>query len=213
MGPPGSGKGTQAVRIAERLSLPHISTGDVLRAAVRAGTPLGKQVADLLANGQLVGDELITGLVRDRLSAADAARGFILDGFPRTRTQVDALDTMRPADSLVVILIDVPDDAIVMRLSTRRVCDSCNITQSVSAGADTRREPCPYCGGNLVRRNDDDPDIVRRRLATYAETASPILECYRMRHLFTAIDGLQTADHVTDAMLACIAGCRERLSR
>ena len=212
MGPPGSGKGTQAVRIAERFSLPHISTGDVLRAAVKAGSPLGKQVADLLANGQLVGDELITGLVRDRLSTADTAGGFILDGFPRTRTQVDALDSMRAPDSLVVILIDVPDDAIVMRLSMRRVCDSCTITQSVSADAHTHREPCPYCGGNLVRRNDDHPDVVRRRLATYAETASPILECYRTRRFFTAVDGLQPADRVTGAMLACIAGCRERLN-
>ena len=200
IGPPGSGKGTQAVRIAERLSIPHISTGDVLRAAVRARSPLGRQVADTLATGALVSDTLITELVRERLRAADASRGFVLDGFPRTRPQAEALDTMVPPSSLIVVLIAVSDEAIVRRLSIRRVCDACGITQSVLESANVEPEACPYCGGNLVRRADDDPDTVRRRLMTYAEVTGPVVEYYRSRPRFGSIDGLQHVDRVTAAL-------------
>jgi adenylate kinase len=210
IGPPGSGKGTQAVRIAERLTIPHISTGDILRAAVKAGTPLGQQVSAIMASGGLVGDDLITDLVRERLGAADAARGFVLDGFPRTRQQADALDGMRPPESFVVILIDVPDEAIVRRLSSRRVCDNCAITQSVSADSEAEREGCPYCGGNLVVRADDNPDTVRRRLSTYAELAAPLVDFYRPRKFFSSINGLKHADRVTVNMLAWVEKCRGR---
>ena len=156
-----------------------------------------------MASGGLVGDGLITDLVRERLGAADAGRGFVLDGFPRTRAQADALDAMRAPGSFIVIAIDVPDDAIVARMSSRRVCDACSITQSVSAHS-LEREACPYCGGNLVVRPDDHPDTVRRRLATYAEVASPLVEFYRPRRWFSAVDGLQHADRVTAAILACL---------
>jgi len=217
IGPPGSGKGTQALRVASRLSIPHISTGDILRAAVKAGSPLGRRVAETLAAGGLVSDEIITELVRERLGAEDAARGFILDGFPRTEAQARSLDEMRLPGSLLVILIDVSDDAIVRRLSSRRVCDACAITQSVAAGDGTEREACPYCGGNLVRRADDEPAVVRRRLATYASIAGPVLDFYRARHGppgsegsdtsqgFIAIDGLRHADAVTADILAFVA--------
>jgi adenylate kinase len=207
MGPPGSGKGTQAVRIAEQIAIPHISTGDILRAAVKAGTPLGQQVSAIMASGGLVGDDLITDLVRERLNAADTERGFVLDGYPRTRSQADALDGMRPPDSFVIILIDVPDEAIVRRLSSRRVCDACSITQSVSADSGTDREGCPYCGGNLIVRNDDNPETVRRRLSTYAEQAAPLVDFYRPRRFFAAIDGLRHADRVTSAILQWVAMC------
>jgi adenylate kinase len=204
IGPPGSGKGTQAVRLAERLSIPHISTGDILRGAVKAGSALGQQVAGIMASGGLVGDDLITDLVRDRLTLADTRRGFILDGYPRTVSQAAALDTLRPAASLVVVLIDVPGDAIVRRMSSRRVCDSCAISQSVSPDA-AEREACPYCGGNLLRRPDDHPDTVRRRLETYAEACGPVLEYYRPRPAFAAIDGLRHADAVTADLIAFVA--------
>ena len=204
IGPPGSGKGTQAVRLAERLSIPHISTGDILRAAVKARSPLGEQVAGIMAAGGLVGDELITDLVRDRLMAPDTGRGFILDGYPRTAAQAGALDTMRAPASLVVILIDVPGEAIVRRMSSRRLCDSCSITQSVLPAAELEREACPYCGGTLLRRPDDHPDTVRRRLDTYAEVCGPVLAYYRPRPSFAAIDGLRHADAVTADMLACV---------
>ena len=207
IGPPGSGKGTQADRVAERLSIPHVSTGDILRAAVKAETPLGRAVAETMAAGALVSDEIITALVRERLQAVDTAHGFILDGFPRTEAQARALDIMRPAGSLLVILIDVADEAIVRRLSSRRVCDTCAITQSVAPGEEAEREACPYCGGNLVRRVDDQPDTVRRRLATYAAVAGPILDYYRAPHrlnAFAAIDGLRYADAVTADILAFV---------
>ena len=204
LGPPGSGKGTQATRLADRLSLPHISTGDILRAAVKTGSSLGRQVAGIMASGGLVGDDLITDLARDRLAQPDAAHGFILDGYPRTAAQARALDSMRPADSLVVVLIQVPDEAIVMRMSSRRVCDSCGLTQSVSPDSKTDAEDCPYCGGALIVRPDDNPDTVRRRLATYAEAAMPVIEYYRPRALYGEVNGLQHADKVTAALLAHI---------
>ena len=199
IGPPGCGKGTQAVRLAERYAIPHISTGEILRAAVRAGTPLGREVAATLASGSLVGDEMMTDLVRERLAQPDVAAGFVLDGFPRTIVQARVLDDILGAQTLVV-LIEVPDGEIVRRMGTRRVCDSCRLTQSVSDAFHPDSEPCPYCGGNLVRRPDDEPKTVRHRLATYAEFATPIVEHYRRRPGFTPIDGTQHADKVTAAI-------------
>lgn len=205
IGPPGSGKGTQAVRLAQRYRVPHISTGDILRAAVRAQSPLGKQVADTLASGGLVSDDLMTDLVRERLAASDAARGFILDGFPRTAVQAKVLDELVGANSLIVALIDVPSEAIVRRLSLRRLCGSCGITQSVADHGDApehepHSDPCPYCGGQLVRREDDNPVTVRRRLDTYAAYAEPVIAYYRSRPTFGAVDGLQALERVTTGL-------------
>jgi adenylate kinase len=204
IGPPGSGKGTQAVRIAERYAVPHISTGDTLRAAVKAGTPLGRQVADTLASGGLVSDTLVTELVRERLSAPDTMRGCVLDGFPRTAAQAAALDTMLGPATLVIALLVAADDEIVRRLAVRRLCDACAITQSVSADSDPEHGACPYCGGNLIRRPDDHPDTVRRRLATFASYAAPVIEFYRARSTFGTIDGLLSPDKVTAALCAHI---------
>jgi adenylate kinase len=204
IGPPGSGKGTQAVRIAERYSIPHISTGEILRAAVKAGTELGKQVAATLAAGGLVDDGLMTDLVRSRLAQPDVARGFLLDGFPRTVKQGQALDDILGGAPLIVALISVPDDAIIRRLGNRRVCESCSITQSVSGGSEGQNESCPYCGGRLVRRQDDEPATVRRRLQNYAEFAEPLIEYYRNRPSFASIDGLQHPNKVTAALVAHI---------
>ena len=202
MGPPGSGKGTQSVRIAERYSVPHISTGDALRAAVKAGTPLGRLVAETLAAGGLVSDALITDLVRERLRAPDTARGCILDGFPRTAAQAAALDTMLDAEALIVVHLVASDEDIIRRLAARRICDACAITQSVQEDED--RDGCPYCGGNLIVRPDDHPDTVRRRLSTYAQFATPVIEYYRDRRRFGTVDGLQSADRVTAAICAHI---------
>ncbi|HET7219547.1 MAG TPA: adenylate kinase [Vicinamibacterales bacterium] len=203
IGPPGSGKGTQAVRIAEQYAIPHISTGDILRAAVKAGTELGRQVADTLASGGLVSDELMTELVRSRLAQDDVKRGFILDGFPRTVVQAQALDAM-VSTPLVIALIIAGDEAIVKRLGKRRVCGSCGITQSVYADTDEQIDPCPYCGGTLVRRQDDDPATVRHRLATYAKFAEPVVAYYRSRPTFGSVDGLQPPHAVTTALRTLI---------
>ena len=177
IGPPGSGKGTQAVRLAERYGIPHISTGEILRASVRAGSPLGQQVAATLTSGGLVSDDLMTALVQERLGQPDVQCGFILDGFPRTVVQAHA---------------------------RRRVCGSCGITQSVSEDSEPHADPCPYCGGTLVRRDDDQPETVRRRLATYASYAEPTTSLYRRRLRFASVDGLRHPDEVTAALCANI---------
>lgn len=204
IGPPGSGKGTQAVRLAEHYGIPHISTGEILRSAVRAGSALGRQVADIMAKGSLVSDDLMTDLVRARLKEPDVTHGFVLDGYPRTVGQAEALDSMMGRAEMIVLLIDVPDGEIVRRMGTRRVCDSCRLTQSVADAFHPDSEPCPYCGGTLVRRPDDEPETVRRRLATYAEYATPVIEHYRKRQTFGVVDGVQHADKVSAAMMAHI---------
>lgn len=195
IGPPGSGKGTQAARIARRYRVPHISTGDILRQAVRDDTPLGREVAATIAGGGLVSDQVMSTLVQARLERPDAARGFLLDGFPRTLEQARFLDTVRP--DLSVIHIDVPDDEIMRRLSTRRVCRSCGLTQSVSVD-EAVTEGCPYCGGTLVRREDDNADTVKKRLATYAEQAGPLIDHYRTRRPFVTVDGVKEPDRVSE---------------
>ena len=200
IGPPGSGKGTQAVRIAERYRIPHISTGEI----VKAGSELGKQVATTLATGGLVGDGLMTDLVRSRLAQPDVLRGLLLDGFPRTVGQAQALDDLLAGAPLIVALISVPDEAIVRRLGSRRVCESCSITQSVSEGSDGQNDSCPYCGGRLVRRQDDEPATIRRRLQNYAEFAEPVIAYYRSRPSFASIDGVQHPNQVTTALTAHI---------
>ena len=212
IGPPGSGKGTQAARIAEKYGIPHISTGDILRAAVRAGSPLGRQVDATLASGGLVGDTLMTDLVRERLGAPDVRQGFVLDGFPRTVTQAQALDTIVTVP-LVIALIDAADEEIVRRLGFRRVCASCGLTQAISAdsepgtpglGIEEHPDPCPYCGGLLVRRQDDEPGTVRRRLATYAQYAEPLIAYYRSRPTYGAVDGLRQPSEVTSFLVTLI---------
>ena len=200
IGPPGCGKGTQAVRLARRYLIPHISTGDILREAVRAGTPLGQQVSLLLSRGALVDDALIADLVRERLAEPDAAGGWILDGFPRTLTQAAALDELTRSAPPLVILFNVLPEAIVGRLSRRRVCESCRLTQSVSDGDDVNSSSCPYCGGTLIRRPDDDPEVVRRRLTTYAEYAEPIVAHYGARPGFVTIDGAQSPEGVASSL-------------
>jgi adenylate kinase len=204
IGPPGSGKGTQAIRIAERYGVPHISTGAILRAAVREGTALGRQVEETLASGALVSDGLMTDLVSARLAQPDAVPGFVLDGFPRTVAQAEALDRMPAGAPLVVALIAVADDEITRRLGMRRVCESCGITQSATDVRDGDIEPCPYCGGTLVRRKDDEPETVRDRLRTYAAFAAPVIAHYEGRTTFAAVDGLRPPDEVTSALRAHI---------
>jgi len=209
IGPPGSGKGTQAVRIAEKYGIPHISTGDILRAAVKAGTPLGQQVAATLADGGLVGDDLMTDLVRSRLAQPDARNGFLLDGFPRTVAQARTLEALLGGVPVIVTMLSVATDAIVDRLSNRRICEACGITQSVFFGSEGENEACPYCGGRLVRRQDDAPQTIRRRLENYAAVAEPLIAYYRERPTFATIDGLQRPDDVSAAIAAHVD--RQRL--
>ena len=162
-----------------------------------------------MASGGLVTDDIMTELVRERLGRCDTAPGFILDGFPRTIAQAHALDEMPSAAPTVVALIAVADEEIVRRLCMRRVCGTCRLTQSVASSSDPDRDACPYCGGRLERRKDDSPEVVRRRLATYASFAEPLIGYYDARALLASVDGLGQPEDVAAALCAWIDS-RER---
>jgi adenylate kinase len=190
-GPPGAGKGTVAKDVTTALGLPHISTGDMLRAAVAAGSELGLQVKAVLDAGALVSDGLMIDLVRDRLSQDDAAQGWLLDGFPRTLPQAEALD--RVLSSLRagidrVVMIDVPDETIIGRLSGRRVCVACGATYHTQFSPPSAERVCDKCGGEVIQRADDAADTVRRRLETYAAQTAPLVEFYEQRGLLSRFD-------------------------
>jgi adenylate kinase len=205
IGPPGAGKGTQAERFAREHEIPKISTGDILREAVAAGTSLGRQVQAVMDRGELVGDDLITGIVRERLSRPDVARGFLLDGFPRTVAQARALDEMLAGNSpLIVVEIHVPDAELVRRMRNRRVCAGCGRTASLSDEADAARA-CDSCGGKLVARSDDAESVVRERLKVYRRDTQPMSAFYRSRPVFRIIDGAQTPERVHDALAAAVS--------
>lgn len=201
MGPPGAGKGTQADAVARAYGIPKISTGDILREAVRTGTELGRQAQAIMARGDLVDDDLMVAIVRERLGRPDAARGFILDGFPRTVAQAEALDRLLLArsDPLVVIDIAVDEEELVRRLTSRRVCSRCG------ANADRPDDAaCRHCGGALVQRPDDREEVVRERLRVYATQTRPLVEFYRRRPSFRSIDGGRSPQEVSADLAAAI---------
>jgi adenylate kinase len=194
LGPPGAGKGTQAERVARARAIPRISTGDILRDAVHAGTEIGRRAKAIMDRGELVGDDVMIGIVRDRLERDDAADGFVLDGFPRTVAQASALDTiMADRDPLIVVDIEVPEAELVRRLGTRLICLDCGTTAPIAASAGA---VCAKCGGKLVQRTDDNQSIVIERLKVYHRMSEPLVEYYRMRPTFRSINGAQPPDRV-----------------
>jgi adenylate kinase len=209
VGLPGAGKGTQAAQFARRHQIPRISTGDILREAVAGGTPLGREVAATLEAGGLVSDGLIVGVVRERLERADTARGFVLDGFPRTVPQAEALDPLvATRGGVVVIYLEISTDVILQRLLTRRTCESCG---QADTGAHTS-EYCASCGGSFVKRADDHVDVIRRRLTAYVENTQPLVDWYSKGPAFRAIDANQPLEAVArafdSAVVECIGGRR-----
>jgi len=203
LGPPGAGKGTQAARLARRYGIPAISTGDMLREAVQAGSDLGRRVKAVMDRGELVGDDLIIDIVRERLGRSDTAKGFVLDGFPRTVRQAEALDRMANGRGLIVIDIAVPGDEIVRRLSSRRICRDCGAVADPAALA-SDVAACTRCGGALVQRSDDREEVVRERLDVYERSTRLLLDYYRARPSFRTIDGLQPPDRVFDAIAEAV---------
>jgi adenylate kinase len=198
LGPPGAGKGTQAERLAAARGIPKISTGDILRQAVQEGTELGRQAKAIMDRGELVSDAIVIGIVRERLDRPDAAGGFILDGFPRTVAQAQALDgVMNGRAPLVVVDIAVPEEELVRRLTSRFVCESCGT--NADAGVDASA-PCSKCGGRLVKRTDDNVAVVLERLKVYRRDTQPLVAYYRGRPTFRAIDGAQAPDRVAAAL-------------
>jgi adenylate kinase len=206
MGPPGAGKGTQAERFAQEHGIPKISTGDILREAVAAKTPLGLEVKSLMDRGDLVGDDLIIGIVRERLGKADAARGFVLDGFPRTVPQAVALDGfLRDRGPLLVIEIQVPDEELVRRVVSRRICSKCGRNVSAFDADGKAAARCSYCDGELVSRADDSEKVVRDRLRVYWRETQPMIAFYQSRPTYRVVDGAQPPERVRDALVAAVA--------
>ena len=201
LGPPGAGKGTQAERFARARGIPRISTGDILREAVHEGTPMGSNVKAVMDRGELVGDDVMIGIVTERLIRPDAERGFVLDGFPRTVAQAAALDTlMAGRDPLIVLDIVVPESELARRLGMRMICEDCG----VNADGQTPVGRCIRCGGRLTQRTDDSDAVVLERFKIYQRTTKPLVEFYRNRPTFRSINGAQAPDSVTADLAAAI---------
>ena len=211
LGPPGAGKGTQARRLAARWSVPQISTGDMLREAVAKGTPLGLEARRYMEAGELVPDAVIIGLVRERLTQPDGRKGFVLDGFPRTAAQAEALDQLLEAEGAPldrVVLFEISDEELAARLTGRRVCGSCGRNYHLVFSPPRTAGRCDACGGELCQRTDDEEATVRRRLAVYARDTRPLIDYYRGRGLLTTISGAGTMEAVHAALVAATEGPR-----
>lgn len=211
LGRQGAGKGTQCVRLSRHFVVPHISTGDMLRAAVREGTELGRMAKQVMDAGSLVGDEIMVGIVEERLRHDDTrTRGFILDGFPRTVPQaveLDRITAVRPID--VVLDLDVPRELVLERISSRRVCRDCGTNFVVDQIA--RSGPiCEVCGGEVVQRDDDTPDAINRRLDLYEEQTAPLIEFYGADGRLAVIDGVGSPDEVFRRLTGAVEAARRK---
>ncbi len=207
LGPPGSGKGTQGERLQQDLDLPYYATGDILRAAVRDGTEIGRQAKEYMDAGDFVPDEVIVGVIAERIAQHEAEDGFILDGFPRTQPQADALGEklaeLRRAVT-AVLLIDVSDEEVVRRLGGRRICPNGHIFH-VDFDPPEKEGVCDVCGEPLEIRDDDKPEVIRKRLGLYHEKTEPLIEYYESRGLLNRVDGDQPPEEVTDRIRALLA--------
>jgi len=205
LGKQGAGKGTQCKRLAEAYAIPHVSTGDMLRAAVKADSPLGREVAAIMDAGALVSDDLVIRLVDQRFGEPDASRGALLAGFPRTILQAEALETLLGEDGIkLCINLDVPVSLVTERLSSRRVCQECgNIYKDTDIEAISGT--CSNCGGDVIQRKDDQPEAIVKRLEAYERDTEPLLAFYQERGLLVVVDGAQSPDEVTAALMAVIS--------
>ena len=211
LGPPGAGKGTQAARLTEDFHLPYIATGDMLRAAVKEGTALGKQAKEYMDRGDLVPDEVIIGMILDCMEGPDCADGFLLDGYPRNVQQAEALEEAMKGKARGVtatILIDVPDDEVVKRISGRRVCQKNGHVYNVFSDPPKHEDVCDQDGSRLVQREDDAEDVVRNRLAVYHDQTAPLIAYYEDRGVLKRFDGLRSPTEVHDHIRATIATLR-----
>ena len=198
IGPPGSGKGTQAKRLASRFGIPHISTGDMLREAVAGGTPVGQQAASIMAAGALVPDDLMIRMIDERLAKSDAREGFILDGFPRTLVQAEKLDGLvgNGKDGLRVLQLLVPDDAIVRRITMRRTCAQCGAIYHLENNPPANDSVCDRCGAEVIARADDTEGAVRKRLESFHRQTMPVATYYKSKQILREVDGIGPVDEV-----------------
>lgn len=211
MGPPGAGKGTQAKFLSQEFGIPHISTGDMLREEISAGTPLGKKVEEILKSGKLVEDKLMIDIIRERLSRKDVEKGFILDGFPRTLSQAEALDELLESLHKRVeysIYVEVPEKVIVERLSARRVCPKCGRIYNMISNPPKHDEICDVCGVKLITRDDDKPETVRERYKIYTEMTEPVINYYRKRNVLFTVNGTLDVEKVKEMLLNIVGGTK-----
>ena len=200
LGPPGAGKGTQATGVSTKLNVPHISTGDMFRSAIKNRTRTGLEAHRYMDNGQLVPDSVVIDMVRERLAMDDCKNGYLLDGFPRTVEQAEALESIASPDA--VINIAVPDERLLSRLTGRRVCGKCQGTFHVSKLADEK--VCPVCGGELIHRDDDKPETIKKRLSVYHEQTAPLIGYYTGNGKLKTVDGDNRPEDVLKAILASL---------
>jgi adenylate kinase len=201
----GAGKGTQAVRLAERYGVPHISTGDMLRAAVKDGTEFGLQAKAIMDAGQLVSDEVMLGIISERLAEPDAARGWLLDGFPRTEQQAKDLVTLVGVDGIDLALdLDVPEEVVLERITTRRVCANCGATYSLGRDESAATGVCAKCGGQVVQRDDDTEQAVRKRLDIYAAQTLPAVRWFGEQGLLVTVDGVGDPSEIAETLARAI---------
>ncbi|NLM37434.1 MAG: adenylate kinase [Firmicutes bacterium] len=213
LGPPGAGKGTQAARIGAEFKIPPVSTGDIFREAIKNKTPLGEQAERYIKAGELVPDELVLGIVKERLAAPDTAQGFLLDGFPRTLPQAIAFDrhlAEKGQALTAVVNIQVDPEVLVERLSGRRICRDCGAVYHVATKKEQHPGVCDLCQGQLIQREDDAEATVRNRLAVYAQQTAPLIEYYRIAGLLLTVDGAQPID---DVYRVIVAGLRKRVEQ
>ena len=206
LGPPGAGKGTQAVRLSDGLGLPHISTGDLFRENLSNDTDLGKRAKGFMESGQLVPDELVLEMLFDRVGKPDCAEGYLLDGFPRTIPQADALDARLAGETPRALLLEVPDELIVGRASGRLLCKACGNIQHLEFAPPAKDGVCDECGGELHRRKDDEPDVVRERLVVYHDQTAPLVGFYENKGQLQRVNGDQSPDAVYADLLKCLEG-------
>lgn len=204
LGAPGVGKGTQAKKIAEKYSIPHISTGDIFRANIKNGTELGKKAKTYMDQGLLVPDELVVDLVVDRVKQDDCSNGYVLDGFPRTIPQAEALDKALAAMGEAMdyaINVEVPDENIVRRMSGRRACVDCGATYHIVYAPTNEENICDNCHGELILREDDKPETVQKRLNVYHEQTQPLIDYYTEKNILVEVDGTVDIDEVFAAIV------------
>ena len=200
LGAPGAGKGTQAARLCKELNIPTISTGNMLRAAIKDGTPIGQIAESFMKDGKLVPDEIVINLVRERVTESDCANGYILDGVPRTIAQAEALEK---ADIIFdhVVSIEIDDEVIMERMTGRRVCEACGASYHLTAVPPKVEGVCDACGGKLVQRHDDTSEVVRARLEIYHRQTEPLKEFYAERGLLRTVENRATVEEMTEAIL------------
>ena len=204
LGKQGAGKGTQCKRLAARYSIPHVSTGDILRAAIQADSPLGRSVASILDSGALVSDDLVIKLIEDRFKEPDAHDGALLDGFPRTIAQAEALEDLLGNDGIKLCIdLDVPTELATQRLSTRRICQECGSIYN-ETDIEAISGTCSKCGGDVIQRADDHPDAIRKRLEAYERDTEPLRAFYKTRGLLVTVNGDQDPEDVTVAIQSVI---------